>query len=466
MLRRMVLVAVCVAGPVPVAAAVRVVRVDGDGRAVGAIPPIGSRDHIAIELVGGPASQTWAIQYRFHKEPDDYLADATPQACPSPTSAAKIGVVYSCPLAAATPARHATLDPPKGTHFVSYSLLIEDKPNNRWNARKLGWLVMGRRRKLVSYALRARPDAAQPFHLERLGDYPVITDVDRLYAVIVDAKKDQFHFDLSFNAAKGEIANPAPIRPSFSPADVSSTAAPPPPEHETKTVFTDDAHADVLLAFGETFRGGDIVKVTISTEMEVTTKDSSTVSHKQDGSTKTSGECVKEKQVVKLLDGVQYPQVHPLYAYNISTGLVTSWLRQPTYIKVQTVAGAEAAANRYRTETIEGGMSVKPVAALSFYLRRVDIQEPLTWKERAVPAPTLGFSLKNPTEDVFLGFSHELVRNTQIFYGWHFGKIDVQGPVGELEDHFATVTTVKKFKSDFFLGITLNIGGIKDLISK
>jgi len=111
-------------------------------------------------------------------------------------------------------------------------------------------------------------------------------------------------------------------------------------------------------------------------------------------------------------------------------------------------------------------MSVKPVAALSFYLRRVDIQVPLTWKERAIPAPTLGFSLKNPTEDVFLGLSHELVRNTQVFYGWHFGKIDVPGPVGDLEGHFSTVTTVKRFKSNFFLGITLNIGGIKDLISK
>jgi len=437
------------------AAATRVVRLHCDGRAVGAIPAIGSRDRIAIEVVGCPVvpNETRTIQYRFLREPDDYLENPTLQPCPSPPTAASIGVTYSCPLI-----QFAILDPPEGTHFVSYSLLAQDQPKTGGNARKLGWLVLGRGRKVVTYALRARVDPARPFHLERLGDYPVITDDDLLYAIVVDSK-EQFQFDLSFDVAGGSIQNPAPIRPAFGP-DASRSIAPPPPMPGAPAPF-----ADVLLAFGQRFRGGDVLKVSISTGMEVETKNS-TKEASDGGPTKTSTERIRERQVVRLLDGAEYPPVHTRYAYNISTGLIVSWLRQPSYIKVQTVAGSVAADNRYRTETMKGGLGVKPVAALSFYLRKVDIQVPLTWKERAIPAPTLGFSLKNPTEDVFLGFSHELVRNTQVFYGWHFGKIDVRGPEGPLEDRFSTVTTVKRFKSRFFLGVTLNIGGIKDLITK
>lgn len=55
------------------------------------------------------------------------------------------------------------------------------------------------------------------------------------------------------------------------------------------------------------------------------------------------------------------------------------------------------------------------------------------------------------TQDVFLGFSHELVRNAQVFYGWHLGKTDVPGPE---DDRSSSVTTVKRFRSNFFPGIT------------
>jgi hypothetical protein len=455
MLRAMAVV-VCAAAlaPPPAAAATRVVRVACDGRAVGAIPATGGSDQIAIEVVGCP-DQAWVVLLSFRREADDYVA-GTPQPCPSSSAATAIDVPYTCPLVASTSARRVTLDPPKGAHFVTYSLLAQEEADGGWKARKLGWLVLGGGRKLVTYALRPRPDA-QPFHLERLGDYPVITDEDLLYAVIVDAKRDQLHFDLSFNAAKGETPNPAPIRPSF-PADAASRGAPPPPEHEAERPY-----ADVLLPFGERFRGGDIVKVTISAEMRVRTKDS-TLEKTNNGATTTTIERVTERQIVKLLDDVPYPQVHTRYAYNFSTGLVTSWLRQPGYSRVQTDAAATGANVRYHTvKTDDGGMSVKPVAALSLYPRRVDIQVPLTWKERAIPAPTLGFSLTQPTQDVFLGFSHELVRNAQVFYGWHLGKTDVPGPE---DDRSTSVTTVKRFRSNFFLGITLNIGGIKDLITK
>src|SRR6185436_9393268 len=149
------------------------------------------------------------------------------------------------------------------------------------------------------------------------------------------------------------------------------------------------------LPFGERFHGGDIVKVTIAAEMKVVTKDSIT---EKDGTTTT--EKVEERQIVKLLDDVPWPQVHTLYAYNFAFGLVTSSLRRPTYTKVQTEAGAEPADNRYRTDTQKGNWDVTPVAALSFYLRRVDIQVPLTWTERAIPAPTFGFSLTSPTENL------------------------------------------------------------------
>ena len=52
--------------------------------------------------------------------------------------------------------------------------------------------------------------------------------------------------------------------------------------------MTANENDKVLLAFGERFRGGDIVKVTISAEMKVVTKDSTTETLK-DGTTKTSG---------------------------------------------------------------------------------------------------------------------------------------------------------------------------------
>jgi hypothetical protein len=339
-----------------------------------------------------------------------------------------------------------------------------------WIARKLGWLVTGREDRTVTYGL-IPSDGAQPFHLERRGEYPVITDRDYLYALLLDVKMHSFHFDLAFNATHGAAEpNPAPIRPTFEAlvADAASMLVRTPlgPIPGGGTVIFDEAYADVLLPFGEKFHGGDILKVTISSEMAVVAEDS-TSTETEGGQSKVTQKREVKRQIVKLIDDIEYPQVHTTYAYNLATGLVVSGIRRPTFVKVQTVVAEKPVDDRYRTDTLPGSLTVKPVATLSFYLfRKLDIQVPVTWKERVVPAPTVGFSLSSPTDDIFVGLSHELLRNTQLIYGFHWARVDELGPQSPVEEQLPTVTTDKHFKHKAYVGITLNLNFIRGLFAK
>jgi hypothetical protein len=92
-----------------------------------------------------------------------------------------------------------------------------------------------------------------------------------------------------------------------------------------------------------------------------------------------------------------------------------------------------------------------------------DIQVP--WhKGDLVPAPTVGFSLKSPADDFFFGASSEFRRNVQVVYGYHFGRITQQGPVGVDDPTSSTApSTIKHFHGSFFVGLTFNLNFIKDL---
>ena len=80
-----------------------------------------------------------------------------------------------------------------------------------------------------------------------------------------------------------------------------------------------------------------------------------------------------------------------------------------------------------------------------------------------MPVPTLGFSLSSPADDLFLGVSHELLRNVQVIHGYHYGKITQLGPA--VDEKVSVVNTVKRFHGSGFVGLTFNLTFIRQLFS-
>jgi hypothetical protein len=168
-------------------------------------------------------------------------------------------------------------------------------------------------------------------------------------------------------------------------------------------------YRDFFLPVVGTFAPNDFAEVTLSTERLG-----------PDG----------KRTEVKLLEKAKLPAFRALYRFNFNSGVFSTALRKHTFQKVRTVdddPATSAVETRYRVADVQGEHRMLPAFAVTVYLVPVDIQSPVSWGERLIPNPTLGFAFANPADDVFAGFSHELVRNLQFFWGWHFGKVSAIG---------------------------------------
>ena len=234
-------------------------------------------------------------------------------------------------------------------------------------------------------------------------------------------------FTLTATAQAAAVINVAPARPVFEPGKLSVEAS---AERPSRVTLGDRVYRDVFLPVIGESAPNDLAEVTIVTQ--------------------GTGDDGKPAEV-KLVDKAKFPPFRALYRFNFSSGVMRTKLRAHTFQKVKTVDDDPATEKvneaRYRVDDLEGNPRVMPFFAFSVYLLPVDIQRQVTWRERLVPAPTIGFAFTNPANDVFVGFSHEIVRNLQFVWGLHFGVVSEQvtrNVVSEDHDATAPVTQDKR----------------------
>jgi hypothetical protein len=307
---------------------------------------------------------------------------------------------------------------------------------------KIGAIFVGAHREAVFYDFTARPSNST-LHLTPLGNYPTVTQDERLFAVIanVDTSRHPFPFRLSASVIPGTPINIEPVRPTFAVGGEAAFNGAP-----TAPVFA-QAYRDVVLAVRDTVPPNGIVEATITTE-------------------RPTKEDPKKLESVTLVEKAKYPQSRARYRYNFASGVFRSKLRDTQYVKVKTVDDDPATTNvneaRYRIDDYETDRTTRPGFALSYYFFPVDIQSRVGWREW-LPAPTIAFAFVKPQDNIYLGLTHELWRNVQLFYGSHFGvtnELVTRNVISEDRDATAPQTRERRGKGQFTWGLTFNISAI------
>ena len=254
-----------------------------------------------------------------------------------------------------------------------------------------------------------------------------------------------YRFTLSATAQDGAVVNTDPARPSFaaaSPEAAKNDALP------TARV-EDDVLVDVVLPVRGSYAPNQYPEVTILTE-------------------RPSPDDPKKLASVTLVDKARYPQFRALYRYNFNTGVFASRVQPSTFQKVRTVpddpATKDVDESRYRIEEVHGATTVTPVFGFTYYPKPVDIQSPVSF-ERYIPAPTIAFAFSNPANNLFFGFSHEILRNAQLVWGWQWGVVKQRLNRDDVtEDANGTdPPTIERRDVAFSFGLTFNIVAISKI---
>ena len=281
-----------------------------------------------------------------------------------------------------------------------------------------------------------------------MGEFPVVRYGERMFAVIANvlSASHPYPFFLSALAQDGAVVNTEPVRPTF---DISAGEAADAKKPLPKQRVNARAYTDVILAVRGTFAPNQYPEVTISTE-------------------RISDDDPKKRTTVTLVDKAKYPQFRALYRYNFNTGVFASRLRTSNFTKVKIndddPATEDVDESRYRIDASRADASIKPLFAFTYYLKPVDIQAPVA-HERFIPNPTLGFAFAEPAENIYLGFTHEVLRNAQLFWGWHWGftkEMVTRNDVSEDRVSDDPVTRDRR-KRAFGVGLTFNVNVIKKI---
>jgi len=350
--------------------------------------------------------------------------------------------------------------------------VVDGVKEAKWVGLRAGIVPFGEDKRPVYYRFVHSSNMEIPFRLERMEDFPVFTVKNDLYLVIMNHRQNDIpsDFQLTYGTEKGNVVDIAPLRPTIDqPTQMNILTVKQVDlfeDNKTRKVDFDKAYVDRVLPFANKLPGETILTVTVSSYAQVVTTNKEETG--ADGTVKT---LIKETKTVRVLDGEKWPPIHSLFYFNLSTGLVATWLRDPAFSRVATVVAVPqngdtpAVPAKYKTAEDRGSARAIPVLAFSGYLRGMDIQVP--WRPRDLtPAPTVAFSLTDPSNDFFFGASSELRRNVQVIYGYHFGKVTRLGPQG-VDDATSSIapSTVKYFQGNLFLGLTFNVNFIKNLFA-
>jgi hypothetical protein len=163
---------------------------------------------------------------------------------------------------------------------------------------------------------------------------------------------------------------------------------------------------------------------------------------------------------------ISYPQVHTLYHFNIATGVVVSSLRNPSFSRVQSAVASSGSPAQFKTVEQGGSIYAAPALFFTAYLIKPMDAESAWRRSDLLPEPSLGFSLSSPADNFFFGGSSEILRNVQLVYGYHMGKVTkLVPPLVNDPTSNAAPTTAQRFKSGAYGGLTFNIDFIKGLFT-
>jgi hypothetical protein len=315
---------------------------------------------------------------------------------------------------------------------------------------RLGALVTGEHRKTAWYRVDGLDVKSGTPLLTHQGDFPVLLKGDELYVQVVDRDPGRIPrpFGLQVTLTEAAEPNPAPLRPVYDAATkafkCSPCPAPEPPA--TRLPYTDE-----ILPADRELRGGNVPDVGITYPVD--------------------GDDGEKSEPVTVVRSV-LPQVRSLYRFNLSAGMALSSLDEVKYSRKTLTADdpdtADVHEGAYQTVKTGNTFQIQPLVAFTVYWLPMDIQETFAWTD-LLPSPTIGFGLLSPLDNLYLGFSHEFVRNLQLVWGLHLGKVThlLDEDADALELRFADAPkTVQAFEAGLFGSIQFNFNFFARMFGK
>jgi hypothetical protein len=168
-----------------------------------------------------------------------------------------------------------------------------------------------------------------------------------------------------------------------------------------------------------------------------------------------------------------FNHVHALNTFNISTGIIYSWLRNPAFTRQESSAavtcpsgstGCTAEPEMYQTVMTQGSRSVDPALFFTVYAFGKFDAERKWHLSDLKPEPSVGLSLSSPTADYFFGAQSEVWRGVQFVAGLHEGERNQLVPPLVNDPTSSTAPQTKlAFSRSGFIGITFNISFVQSL---
>ncbi|HSS98016.1 MAG TPA: hypothetical protein VLK33_13340 [Terriglobales bacterium] len=275
-------------------------------------------------------------------------------------------------------------------------------------------------------------------HPLKAGDHLVISidatateSIERLRALV-----------LNVSTQAGSPINAAPVRPTFTPPNAAPAAVGLPSIRYLEWPFALTGDTIPTITVNGIYRSPQLPK-------SMNTSGGS-----------TSVDTTPESDEMVTLLNLTLPQVHMLYYYNVSTGVVASTLRNPNFFRVQQTGPPSPT---FSTVKDGGDPTVAPVLMFTAYLAPMDAES--KWQPRDLrPGITMGFSLTSPANSFYFGGSSEIRRNVQLVYGLNYAKVTSLAPTKFVDPADSTAPKiVNKFEKGAFVGFTFNIDFIKGL---
>jgi hypothetical protein len=161
-------------------------------------------------------------------------------------------------------------------------------------------------------------------------------------------------------------------------------------------------------------------------------------------------------QTVALLSSKPLPQTHSLYSYNISSGVVVTSIRVPSY---GFVAGSTPSTNSGKAVQTGSTLLIDPVISLTKYIKPFDAER--KWQPSdLIPGITLSFSLSSPTSNFYFGGSSEFQRYLQFTYGFAIAKTQQLVSNGYVPSSSSTPATTSVWSKGGYIGLSFNISGL------
>jgi hypothetical protein len=165
-------------------------------------------------------------------------------------------------------------------------------------------------------------------------------------------------------------------------------------------------------------------------------------------------------QVVNVLDQ-NLPQVHTLYNFILSAGVVYSSLKNNSYGFSQTPTTSGASSPQYQPIQTSSSTIIDPVLFLTWYPFKLDDESQWQWRDLfRFPGLSIGLSLNTPASNFYGGVTIEPIRYVQLSGGVTYAKVTELAPQSTFNPtpsaSNSAPATVTDFHWGYFFGVTFN----------